>query len=405
MKQLSKNLLFAASSIVIVLVIFSAGFYAGHEQIGIRASTEVNAGTQADLTTFWKVWNLVHEKYVPASAEDTINDEARVLGAIKGMVDAVGDPYTTFFTPEENADFEESISGKFKGVGMEIGKRDGMLVVVAPMKDSPAEKAGIKSGDIILKIDGESAADLSVDAAVQKIRGEKGTKVSLTLVREGDTESQTIEVVRDEIRIPTLEYKMRNDGVFVISLFNFSAGVEKDFREALRAFVLAKSDKLIIDLRGNPGGFLDAAVDVSSWFLPAGKVVVRENFGSANTEEKIFRSKGYNIFNTNLKMVVLVDGGSASASEIVAGALKEHKVATIMGETTFGKGSVQELITVTDNTALKVTIAQWLTPEGNSISKHGLEPDIVVEQDDKDLEAKKDTQLEKAVEFLLSKSR
>lgn len=405
MKQISKNLFFAASSIVIVLIIFSVGFYAGHEQIGIRTSAAVQAGTPADLTTFWKVWNLVQEKYVPASEEDAIDDEKRVIGAIKGMVDAVGDPYTTFFTPEENADFEESISGKFKGVGMEIGKRDGLLVVVAPLKDSPAERAGIKSGDIILKIDNESTADLSVDAAVQKIRGEKGTVVSLTLIREGDTESQTIEVVRDEIRIPTLEYEMRKDGVFVISLFNFSAGVERDFREALRAFVLAKSDKLIIDLRGNPGGFLDAAVDITSWFLPAGKVVVREQFGNANIEEKIFRSKGYNIFNDKLKLVVLVDGGSASASEIVAGALKEYKVATIIGETTFGKGSVQELITVNETTALKVTIAQWLTPEGNSISKHGLEPDIVVEQDDTDLEAKKDTQLEKAVEFLLSKSR
>lgn len=405
MKQFSKNLLFAASSIIIVLVIFSAGFYAGHERVGLQATAQVSAGTPSDLTTFWKVWNLVQEKYVPASEEDAINDDARVYGAIKGMVDAVGDPYTTFLTPEEHADFEESISGTFKGVGMEIGKREGMLVVVAPMKNSPAEKAGIKAGDIIVKIDGESATELSVDVAVRKIRGEKGTKVALTIMREGETESRTIEVIRDEIRIPTLEYKMRDDGIFVISLFNFSNGVEKDFREALRAFVLAKSDKLIIDLRGNPGGYLDAAVDISSWFLPAGKVVVREHFGNTDTEEKVFRSKGYNIFNSNLKLVVLVDEGSASASEIVAGALKEHGVATIIGETTFGKGSVQELISVTDTTALKVTIAQWLTPEGKSISKHGLEPDIVVKQNDEDLKAKKDTQLQKAVEFLLSKSR
>lgn len=402
MKHLSKNLLYAALSIVLVLGIFSIGFYAGTEGVGLKKSTEVSASTPADLATFWRVWNLVEERYVPAGPDDVINNDERVLGAIKGMVDAIGDPYTTFLTPEENAQFEESISGKFKGVGMEIGKRDGVLVVIAPIKDSPAERAGITSGDVLLQIDGESTADLSVDEAVQRIRGEKGTKVSLMLVREGDTEPRTVEVVRDEIRIPTLEYELRDDGVFVISLFNFSAGVEREFREALREFVLARTDKLVLDLRGNPGGYLDAAVDVSSWFLPVGKVVVREHFGDGK-EEKIFRSKGYNIFNSNLKMVVLVDGGSASASEIVAGALKEHGVATIVGETTYGKGSVQELIEVTEDTALKVTIAQWLTPDGLSISKNGLEPDVVVEQVQEVPDNGSDNQLDKAIEILLGK--
>lgn len=402
LKHLSKNLLYAALSIALVLGIFSIGFYAGTEGVGLKKSTEVSAGTPADLATFWRVWNLVEERYVPAGPDDVINNDERVLGAIKGMVDAIGDPYTTFLTPEENAQFEESISGKFKGVGMEIGKRDGVLVVIAPIKDSPAERAGITAGDVLLQIDGESTADLSVDEAVQRIRGEKGTMVSLMLVREGDTEPRTVEVVRDEIRIPTLEYELRDDGVFVISLFNFSAGVEREFREALREFVLARTDKLVLDLRGNPGGYLDAAVDVSSWFLPVGKVVVREHFGDGK-EEKIFRSKGYNIFNSNLKMVVLVDGGSASASEIVAGALKEHDVATIVGETTYGKGSVQELIEVTEDTALKVTIAQWLTPEGLSISKNGLEPDVVVEQVQEVPDNGSDNQLDKAIEILLGK--
>ena len=404
MKQISKNLLYAALSIVLVLGIFSVGFYAGNEGIGIQKSTEVSASTPADLSTFWQVWNLVEERYVPASEEESIDNNARVLGAIKGMVDAIGDPYTVFLTPEENAHFEESISGKFQGVGMEIGKRDGVIVVIAPIKDSPAERAGVRAGDVLLQIDGNSTAELSVDEAVRKIRGEKGTIVKLTLVADGDTEPRTVDVTRDNIRIPTLEYELRDDGVFVISLFNFSAGVEKEFREALREFVLARTDKIVIDMRGNPGGFLDAAVDISSWFLPVGKVVVREHFGDT-TEEKIFRSKGYNIFNDNLKMVVLVDGGSASASEIVAGALKEHGVATIVGETTYGKGSVQELVQVTEDTALKVTIAQWLTPEGLSISKNGLEPDVVVEREQEVPATGRDNQLEKAIEILLSKSR
>jgi carboxyl-terminal processing protease len=403
MKQFSKNVSYAVLSIALVLGIFSIGVFVGHEQFGEKVGTQVSASTPADLSTFWEVWNLVEERYVPASDEDAINNEARVMGAIKGMVDAVGDPYTTFLTPEENAHFEESISGKFQGVGMEIGKRDDMLVVIAPIKDSPAFKAGIKAGDLLIRIDGESTADLSVDEAVQRIRGEKGTAIAITVMSEGEQEAKTFELIRDTIRIPTLEYELRPDGVFVISLFNFSAGVEKEFRAALREFVLARSDKLIIDMRGNPGGFLDAAVDISSWFLPVGKVVVREHFGP-NTEEKIFRSKGYNIFNDNLHLVILVDGGSASASEIVAGALKEHGVATIVGETTFGKGSVQELVQINEDTALKVTIAQWLTPEGLSISKNGLAPDVEVEQSKEDTEKKIDTQLNKAVEILLKKN-
>lgn len=399
MQQLSKNVLYATLSIALVLGIFSGGVYVGQRGIGFERALQANASTPADLTAFWEVWNLVEERYVPATADDSIDNSKRVEGAIKGMVDAIGDPYTTFLTVEETEKFAESVSGKFQGVGMEIGRRDGMLVVIAPIKDSPAEKAGIEAGDIILQIDGESTADLTVDNAVQKIRGEKGTKVAVTIAREDEQGTQTISITRDEIRIPTLEYELRDDGVFVISLFNFSAGVEREFREALRQFVLAKTDKLVLDMRGNPGGFLDAAVDVSSWFLPVGKVVVRESFGEGQPE-KVFRSKGYNIFNGNLKMVVLVDNGSASASEIVAGALKEHDIATIVGETTYGKGSVQELIELPNNTALKVTIAQWLTPNGASISKNGLEPDIEVEQVQEQGEPEKDVQLERAIEIV-----
>ncbi|MEY2641010.1 MAG: carboxy-terminal-processing protease, carboxyl-terminal processing protease [Candidatus Parcubacteria bacterium] len=399
MQQLSKNVLYATLSIVLVLSIFSGGFYVGQRGIGFERAVPANASTPADMSAFWEVWNLVEERYVPATADDAIDDQARIEGAIQGMVDAIGDPYTTFLTAEQNAKFEESVSGKFQGVGMEIGRRDGLIVVIAPIKASPAEKAGIKTGDVILQINEESTADMTVDQAVQKIRGEKGTDVTFIIAREDDRETKSVTVTRDEIRIPTLEYEHRKDGVFVISLFNFSAGVEKEFREALRQFVLSKSDKLVLDMRGNPGGFLDAAVDVSSWFLPVGKVVVRESFG-AEQPEKVFRSKGYNIFNGNLKMVVLVDNGSASASEIVAGALKEHGVATIVGETTYGKGSVQELIELPNDTALKVTIAQWLTPNGASISKNGLKPDIEVEQVQEQGEPEKDTQLERAIEIV-----
>ena len=401
LQQISKNLFLATFSIILVLGIFGVGFYVGNET-KTNQSKSLNAQTPADLEQFWQVWNLVEEKYVPASEEKTATNEEKIQGAIKGMVASLGDSYSRFLTPDENAEFKENISGNFSGVGMEIDIKDGMITVISPMKDSPAEKAGIKAGDIILKIDDKTTADFSVDEAVKLIRGPKGTTVELIIAREGEKGSMSIKVVRDNIKIPTLEYEKRKDGIFVISLFNFSAGVENDFRKALREFVLSKSDKLILDMRGNPGGYLDAAVDISSWFLPTGKIVVQEDFGPKQSP-KIFRSKGYNIFNSNLKMVVLVDGGSASASEIVAGALKEHGVAKIVGEKTYGKGSVQELIQLENNTSLKLTIARWLTPNGLTISESGLEPDVKVEQTKADKEKDIDTQFEEAVKILLKK--
>lgn len=401
LQQISKNLFLATFSIILVLGIFGVGFYIGNETRRSDSSS-VSAQAPGNLENFWKVWNLIDEKYVPTSDEDKVTKDEMVQGAIQGMVNSLGDSYSRFLNVEQNKDFNESISGNFSGVGMEIDKKDGILIVISPLKDSPAEKAGMKAGDAILKIDGTITSDLSVDEAVSLIRGEKGTVVELVIARQGEKGSMSIKITRDNIKIPTLDFEKRKDGIFVISLFNFSAGVENDFRKALREFVISKSDKLIIDLRGNPGGYLDAAVDITSWFLPAGKIVVQEDFGQ-NISPHIFRSKGYDIFNDKLKVVVLVDGGSASASEIVAGALKEHQVAKIVGQKTYGKGSVQELIPITADTSLKLTIARWLTPNGVSISKSGLEPDVVVEQSKEDTEKNVDTQLEKAVEILLKK--
>ncbi|MFT5352162.1 MAG: carboxyl-terminal processing protease, partial [Candidatus Paceibacteria bacterium] len=236
--------------------------------------------------------------------------------------------------------------------------------------------------------------------AVSKIKGEKGTEVVITVAREGVAETIDISITRDNIKIPTVDTELRSDGVFVISLYNFNANATNDFRRALREFMLAKTDKLILDLRGNPGGFLTAAIDISSWFLPAGKIVVKEDFGGKEDEE-VFRSRGYNIFNDNLKMAILVNGGSASASEIVAGALQSHGIAELIGTNTYGKGSVQELMDITEETSLKVTIARWLTPNGKSISDGGLSPDIEVEFTNEDFEAKKDPQLDAAIDYLL----
>jgi carboxyl-terminal processing protease len=272
------------------------------------------------------------------------------------------------------------------------------LSVISPLKGSPAEKAGLKTGDKIITIDGKPALDLSTDKAVKLIRGPKGTVVKISVLREGSDKPLDFEIIRAVIDIPTLKTEIKGD-IFVISLYNFYAQSRSQFNSALKEFVSSKKSKLIIDLRGNPGGYLDAAVDMASWFLPLGKPIVREDFGDTR-EETVYRSKGYNIFNENLKMIILVDGGSASASEILAGALQEYNLAKLVGTKTYGKGSVQELISVTKDTSLKVTVAKWLTPGGKSISEGGLVPDYEVKITETDLKAEKDPQMDKAIEIL-----
>jgi len=281
---------------------------------------------------------------------------------------------------------------------MEIGIKDEVLSVVAPLKGSPAEEAGVKAGDKIITIDGKPAADLSTDKAVKMIRGPKGTVVKITVLRNGDAKPLTFEITRAVIDIPTVKTEIKGD-VFVISLYNFYAQSQQQFSKALKEFVDSKKGKLVLDLRGNPGGYLDAAVDMASWFLPKGKVIVREEFGDGK-EDTVYRSKGYDIFSDKLKMMILIDGGSASASEILAGALQENSIAKLVGSKTYGKGSVQELVKVTDTTSLKVTIAKWLTPNGVSISNGGLTPDYEVKISEEDAKNKKDSQMDKALELL-----
>lgn len=394
-----------AAVIILIAVAFFSGIYIGVENskklAGVLIFTNSETKTkEIDISPLWKAWSVLDEKYVPTTDAEKITDQDKLWGAIQGLASSFGDPYTVFFPPEDAELFEADISGNFEGVGMEIGIRDGFLTIVAPLKGTPAERAGVQSGDRIVEIDDKPTDRMTVDAAVKLIRGERGTTVVLTVAREGEKELLEIPIVREVIEIPTINTNLRGDGVFIIELYNFSAIAPALFRGALREFVESKSDKLIIDLRDNPGGFLEASVDIASWFLPTGKVIVTEDFGKGG-KPRVHRSKGYNVFNENLKLAILVNRGSASASEIVAGALSEHSVAILVGESTFGKGSVQELVKITSDTSLKVTIARWLTPNGNSISNGGLVPDVKVEITVEDIEAGFDSQLEKAVELLL----
>jgi len=410
-KRLTRIVLIAVS----LLIAFFAGNYTGQRSSDISTNIKIPSDislTDEQFEPFWKTWRVLSEKFVTATTTDS---QDRIWGAIKGLAGSQGDPYTVFFPPEEDKNFKSDIAGNFEGVGMEIGQKDGFLTVVAPIKGSPADKAGVRSGDKIIKINDQTTADLPVDKAVKIIRGKKGTAVNITFIREGASAPLEKSIIRDTIDIPTIQTEiksggtssttaddstgLRSDGIFIIKLFSFTAQAPDLFRKALREFISSGSHKLVIDLRGNPGGYLDAAWDMASWFLPAGDTIVIEDFGGKRANQ-IYRSKGYNIFNKNLKLIILVDAGSASASEIFAGALQEHKVGRLLGTKTFGKGSVQELVPITENTSLKVTIARWMTPNGHNLSHDGLVPDIEVKVTQKDIDAKNDVQMNKAVEIL-----
>ncbi len=395
-----------AVTVIVLALVFGGGFLAGRHSesqealaIGL-ANKDATGTTTVDFSPFWKAWNIINEKYVATNGTSTapVTDQTKVYGAIQGMVASLGDPYTVFFPPTENSSFNEQISGNFQGVGMEIDVVNGVLTVISPLKGSPAAAAGIKTGDKILKIGTTTTDQMSSDDAVGLIRGPAGTTVSLQIQR-GTGVPFTVNVTRQVIDIPTIDTETKGD-VFIIHMYNFSAISDDLFRGALRSFVESGDQKLILDLRGNPGGYLDAAIDMASWFLPAGKTVVKEDFGN-NQPVQTYTSKGYNIFNSNLKMVVMIDGGSASASEILAGALHDNHIATLLGEQSYGKGSVQELVPITDNTSLKVTIARWLTPNGLSISHHGLTPDVIVPlNEQKFASSSDDTQMDAAVQLL-----
>jgi carboxyl-terminal processing protease len=405
-----------AGNLAVLLILVGLAFFAG---LYIGGSKETNAETISywqdlyemqpsgvDFSPFFKAWNLLDERFISThtattSASTTPADPNEHLwGAISGLAKSYGDPYTVFLPPEDKAIFEDDISGSFGGVGMEIGIQNDVLTIVAPLKGSPAEKAGLLSGDKIIRINDKSAEGITVEEGVRSIRGEIGTEVTLTISRKGVDKFFDVKIMRDTIRIPTIKSEFRADGIFSIELYNFGATSPNEFRNALREFLLSGSNKLLLDLRGNPGGYLEASVDIASWFLPTGKLVVQEHFGG-DRSPKFYRSKGYAIFDSHARMAILVNQGSASASEILAGALQDHKVAKLIGAKTFGKGSVQELVSVTGDTSLKITIARWLTANGRSISDGGLTPDIEVEMTADDYENSRDPQKVRAIDYLL----
>ncbi len=359
----------------------------------------VASSTTADMTEFWHVWQLLNEKFATASGTPQLTDEERVEGAIKGLVGAYGDPYTTYFPPSDAASFGEQIAGNFSGVGMEVGIHDNIITIIAPLPGTPADKAGLLAGDAIVSIDGTSTQNMTIDDAVRLIRGPEGSTVTLSIFHKGMTEPKEVKVVRAQIEIPTVKTEKRDD-TFIIALYSFNALAETKMQEALREYTKSGAKKLVFDLRGNPGGYLQSAVAIGSYFLPAGQVIVRESYADGRPED-VFRSQGKIVKQfASDEIVVLIDKGSASAAEILAGALSQHNFGTLIGTDSFGKGSVQELVDLPNKASVKITIARWLTPDGTSISHAGLKPKIYVDRTPEEHLSGKDPQMDAAIAYL-----
>lgn len=406
MFQENKKYINLAILTIIILSAFSAGFiYGSIEKLprpiqGI-INKEFGKPREFNFSLFWETWDKLHEKYVD---ETNIKEDKLLYGAISGMVKGAGDPYTVFFPPVETKSFKQDVGGAFGGIGAEIGKRNGFLVIIAPLEGTPAQRAGLQAGDKIIKINNEITDDIAVEEAVSKIRGELGTKVTLTILRGNDgAKAKDIVIERATIKIPITKLEALNDNQIAhLSFYSFTQTAPFEFQQAVTKILDTTSYKgVILDLRNNPGGYLEVAVDIAGWFLNTGDLVAIEQFGKTENNNKTeFRASGLGALK-NYPTVILVNQGTASAAEILAGALRDNRGIKLVGEKTFGKGSVQELLNLKDGSSLKVTVAKWLTPKGISISEHGIEPDYKVAITEKEIEDKKDPQLNKAVNVLL----
>lgn len=399
--------------VLLILISFTCGLTLGEKKCtycpgvaqGVKQSFTCRAWTffegsscpqeTADLSLFWETWNSLQNKYVDKSKIDT---QKMIFGAIGGMVSAVGDPYTVFFNPDDSKDFIDDSRGEFEGVGMEVGIKKSTLQVVTPLEGTPAQKAGLRAGDVIVKINGEQSASMSVDEAIDLIRGPRGTEVTLSIFREEWKETRDIKLVRDLIDVPAVKWRMVDESTAYIQLFQFTEDANEEFKNAAMQVLDKPAKKVILDLRNNPGGYLSVAQDIAGWFLERGQLVTVEDMGENNGNLE-YKAEGPALF-SKTPIVILINGGSASASEILAGALRDNRGIQLVGEKSFGKGSVQQLEPLSGGSTLKVTVAKWLTPKGSQISEKGLEADVEVKMTPADYEAEKDPQLDKAIEII-----
>lgn len=409
--------------LILLLITFFIGYYVGVTKIQIdwknyqpviqATSKEPPAEiTNVDFSQFWTVWQKLSQSYYDKSELDP---QKMLNGAISGLVQSLGDPFTVYLPPTQNEGFKQGLAGQFSGIGAELGTKDKDIIVIAPLDGTPAQRSGIKAGDTILKVDGKSTAGWTLSQAVEKIRGPKGTDVTLTVIRKDQAKETDIKITRDVITVKSVsgfvrkasgfegidkdKFKDSNANIAYIRLSQFGDGTNKDWLDlSEKIHSQIENDEtfigIILDLRNNPGGYLSDAVFIASEFLSQGQTVVIEESGTFTRRNLTVERRGRF---QDAEVVVLINKGSASASEIVAGALQDHGRAKLLGETSFGKGTIQEATDFGNGAGLHVTIAKWLTPDGTWVNENGLEPDIKVASDGNEL----DPQLEKAIEELL----
>lgn len=385
--------------ILVLIVVFTIGYGLGisvHQPTILKTSSATTSTDAISFDRLQEVWDTLQKEYV----NQPLNKSDAVYGAIHGMVDSLKDPYTVFFTPDESKSFQDEIGGVFEGIGAEIGIKNDQLVIIAPLPDSPAEKAGLKAGDMIFAIDTTATQGVALDDAVKKIRGAQGTKVALTIKTGADGTPRDVLITRASITVKSVQLSMTDDHIGILKLSYFGPQTEKEFTGAVNQFLVQNGKGLVLDLRSDPGGFLDTAVSVVGQFVDSGSVVVKEKFVDGTENEHKTNGNGKL---KGIPVVVLIDEGSASASEIVAGALQDYGIATLVGTKSYGKGSVQQVEQFKDGSSLKVTIAKWFTPKGRSINQQGIVPDVEVQLTKEQFDKNQDPQQDKALEVLRSK--
>lgn len=387
-------------ALIWIMVIFMGGwttafyYYGINEIVFVEEEAPVAEDEEIDLELFWDVLEVLDESYVDVTL---LNDEEMIYGAVEGLVEAIGDSYTVFMTPEETSEFQESLEGELEGIGAELTVEDGELVVISPIKNSPAEAAGLLPGDIIYSVDGERTNEMTVWEAIMAIRGEKGTIVELGIDREGEDDLLMMEIVRDRVEIDSINWEIVSDDedIAYINIYQFADDTTDEFQEAVNDILLHDISGIILDVRNNGGGYLETAVDVLSEFIDGIENAVIVKMREEEDNEIHYTSGSSRL--AGIPVVVLVNSGSASASEIVAGTIQDYELGIVMGEQTFGKGSVQSIESFNDGSSLRLTVAKWYTPENRSIDDTGILPDIIVEVD---YETEEDEQFEEAVLYL-----
>jgi len=379
---------------------FAWGFRSGEnypKKIVVEGVSNMGSSTAAgvDFGTFWQAWQLLNDNYLRNASTSNAD---KLHGAVNGLVNSLGDPYTEYFPPAESKQFEQDVQGNFGGIGAELGEKDGQLVVIAPLPGTPASKAGLKAGDAILAINGSSTDSLSIDVAVNMIRGPEGSVVTLSILHPGAEKPQDVKITRANIEVPTIDVSTVNGDITHLSLHEFNANAEPEFYDDMAKALADGSKGLVLDLRDDPGGYLQVAVDLAGWFLPKGTQVVSEQ-GRNGAVLASYQADG-NAALAKFPVVVLINGGSASAAEILAGALHDNrKDVKLVGETSFGKGTVQELEDLNDGSSIKITIAHWVLPNGGILENGGIKPDVEVSSTVA-TPSSTDPQLDKAVEIL-----